>query len=448
MKFHPLLAILLVIVQPIHAHFARPESVPVERLVETVSATVAKDPDNAEAQFTLGRIHYLAFVTAAKELDAYPARDDRKLPTVGPHIHLSTADSGNIYTEARKRALAELKLTSEPKYDSPEYRTYLDRGKKIDDALEKSGWCSPGLPAAEGSAHLAKALSAFRAAMTLQPKNALYQLGYASLVEQASDWTKRHPDAVVPDEIRQAKRSDLLNNFKKAWEMELGADMKNKDRGALSVMDMVSYEAGTAYVRLAKRDEASLTAAEKAALGTIEESLIQLAEGRARAITPLILSQRSVTSIDTLLAPDASVAFPLRGWGPDGRWSWLKPDTALLIWNPSRSGKVASGAQLFGGYTWELFWKNGYEPLAVLDSDGDGILRGDELAGISLWFDRNSNGVADPGEVQTLAEAGITALATRPTAQDGIHPMNPQGVTFSDGRVLPTWDWMAAPAGK
>ena len=107
---------------------------------------------------------------------------------------------------------------------------------------------------------------------------------------------------------------------------------------------------------------------------------------------------------------------------------------------------MVSGAQLFGGYTWEIFWRNGYEPLAVLDADGDAMLSGDELAGIALWFDRNSNGVSDRGEVQTLAEAGITALSTRPTATDGIHPTNSAGVTFSDGRVLPTWDWMARPA--
>ena len=229
--------------------------------------------------------------------------------------------------------------------------------------------------------------------------------------------------------------------------MELSEDMKEREnRGMLSPWNMVSYEAGSAYVRLAERDEASLTVLEKNQLAKIRSSLDALKKDTGRAITPLILATRAVGGIDDLLAPERSVGFPLRGWGPDGRWTWLKPDTALLVWNPSGSGKVVSGAQLFGGYTWEIFWRNGYEPLAVLDADGDAMLRGDELAGIALWFDRNSNGVSDPGEVETLAEAGITALSTRPTATAGIHPTNSAGVTFSDGRVLPTWDWMARPA--
>jgi len=74
----------------------------------------------------------------------------------------------------------------------------------------------------------------------------------------------------------------------------------------------------------------------------------------------------------------------------------------LLVWNPSRSGNIKCRAQLFGGYTWELFWKNGYEPLAVLDQNKDGSLRGSELAGLAAWNDRNSNGVSDPGEVVPL----------------------------------------------
>ena len=135
----------------------------------------------------------------------------------------------------------------------------------------------------------------------------------------------------------------------------------------------------------------------------------------------------------------------LRGWGPKERWPWLKADTALLVWNPSRSGRIASGAQLFGSYTWELFWKTGYEPLAVLDADGDGELRGPELDGLAAWFDHNGNGVSDPGEVQPLCEMGVTALATRATGMEGRHPVSAHGITFDDGRVLPTWDWMVEP---
>jgi len=211
-------------------------------------------------------------------------------------------------------------------------------------------------------------------------------------------------------------------------------------------MDMVSYEAGTAFVRLA--ENTVLNDQEKLTLAEVRSSLKRLSDRMVHAVTPLIFALRPASGIGELLAPEITVGFPLRGWGPIGRWSWVRPETALLVWNPSGSGRVASGAQLFGGYTWEMFWTSGYEPLAVLDADGDGVLRGQELKGIAAWFDKDSDGIASPGEVTPLTSLGITALATRALKNEGPHPMNPHGVTFSDGRVLPTWDWMAEPAGS
>ena len=81
----------------------------------------------------------------------------------------------------------------------------------------------------------------------------------------------------------------------------------------------------------------------------------------------------------------------------------------------------------------------------MLDADGDGELRGPELDGIAAWFDRNGNGVSDPREVQPLRDIGVIALSTRAAGMEGRHPVNAHGITFSDGRVLPTWDWMVEP---
>lgn len=380
-----------------------PETIPVRRLVAMANAELAKNPENAEAQYTLARVHYLAFVCATTKLQAY-VRLEKKLP-------LPRVEPFQNFTTARRE----------------------ERDLADEDAAE----------------HITKALEAFEAANNLAPKNSSYRLGYASLLEQASDWAKRHPKAEAPEKIRALKPADIREAYRVAWQMELKADLKEKNkRGMFSPMDMVSYEAGTAFVRLYEKDPKNLSADERKTLTAIQKSLKDLTDSLPIAVTPVVFATRPVDGIADLLAPSNVVKFPLRGWGPAGQWPWVQPDTVLLVWNPSESGVIRSGAQLFGSYTWELFWKSGYEPLAVLDGDGNGQLRGEELSGIAAWIDRNGNGFSDPGEVHSLEELGVVALAASADHHEGPHPMNRRGVTFSDGRVLPTWDWVVEPAAS
>lgn len=106
----------------------------------------------------------------------------------------------------------------------------------------------------------------------------------------------------------------------------------------------------------------------------------------------------------------------------------------LLVYDPDHTGNIVSGAQLFGNWTFggrrlasanlssiplNPAWENGYEPLAELDADGDGRISGLELEPLGLWFDANRDGVSQRGEVQTLSEAGVTALYYRPDRIDG-----------------------------
>lgn len=446
MKIRLRLLLVIAMCTTAFGEFMMPQSVPVDRLLSIGNAAVKANPKSAEAHYTLARIHFLAFSCARTNLDAFLPGEVRKTARVGPYMRFTDPNSAVIYAEAERRTLKALKLEKAPALGAKDFDTFFDRQLAIADELRASGWHQADLPDDKAVEHISKAIEHFQAAQSLDGKNALYQLGYASLLEQATRWRKRHPSAEAPKEVREATPATIRGEYLKAWKMELKADLADKNRGAFDKMDMVSYEAATAYVRLAEKEK--LGDAETKTLEEVKESLVKLEEGRSLAITPLIFSTHAVAGIHDLLAPEKSVGFPLRGWGPAGRWQWIKPETGLLVWDPNGGGTVASGAQLFGGYTWELFWKNGYEPLAVLDADGDGALRGAELHGISAWFDRDSDGVAAPGEVVTLSSLGITALAVHPHDNDGQHLKHVRGITFSDGRVLPTWDWMAEPASQ
>ena len=142
------------------------------------------------------------------------------------------------------------------------------------------------------------------------------------------------------------------------------------------------------------------------------------------------------------LLSSTTVTFDLDGFTEGRSWPWLQPETAILVWDPAQKGRIVSGSQLFGSVTWWMFWKNGFEPLAALDNNGDGWLTGDELEGIGVWQDRNGNGISDAGEVTPAREFGIIAIGAHSMGEvDGVLA-NRNGVILRDGRALTLFDWV------
>jgi len=93
-----------------------------------------------------------------------------------------------------------------------------------------------------------------------------------------------------------------------------------------------------------------------------------------------------------------------------------------------------------------MFFSDGYHALDALDDNRDGELAGEELRGLRVWFDKNSNGCSEPGEVIDLDEANIQAISVHAMTMDGNSPANPYGLQMTDGRILPTYDWVTSPA--
>ncbi len=162
-----------------------------------------------------------------------------------------------------------------------------------------------------------------------------------------------------------------------------------------------------------------------------------------RMITPVTVPLTAETDLASLIDPAATVPFDLDGSGLPRRWGWINDRAAWLVWDPRHAGKIASGLQLFGAVTFWIFWRDGYEPLAALDDDGNGVLEGHELDGLALWHDLNRNGISEPGEVRPVAEWGIVRLQCHPQHDASGMPFHPEGVTFSGGTNRPTYDWSA-----
>ena len=138
-------------------------------------------------------------------------------------------------------------------------------------------------------------------------------------------------------------------------------------------------------------------------------------------VSPISLLWDDTADINTSITV---TSFPLRP-GTGKFYTWKASTKApLLVHDPMRTGQITDASQLFGEWTFggkriaslnqpqiaTSAWSDGYEALGSLDADRDGAVSGGELAGLSLWFDENQNGVSELGEVKTLEETGVTKL--------------------------------------
>ncbi len=86
---------------------------------------------------------------------------------------------------------------------------------------------------------------------------------------------------------------------------------------------------------------------------------------------------------------------------------WFAPNAGILV-TADAAGQI-SGKHMFGNVPG--VYTDGFAELATLDTNKDGQLKGDELSQLAIWNDRNSDTIVDEGELSTLAQHQIVALA-------------------------------------
>lgn len=383
---------------PCLARFARFwEPVPLARLLTNVGRLLRQDPRNARTHYTLGRLHSLGFVQKAGETEVL-FRD----PTKPPQPDLS---------------------------DFPPYESILQPRP-----------AEAGQPDAAALRHLTASIRFYRRATQLAPREALYWLGQGWMLEQGAPFAADVDAPFLPRPRRapaQAWNSAALAAYRRAYELDLAADLKKEHLGPGSDAS-ISLEAGEGILRILKSRR--LTAAEEAELARVGAS-VQTLQNKPRVVTPIVFPLTEPAPLSALLAPTRVVTFDLAGDGRGERWPWVGPNTGILVWDPERTGRIVSGRQLFGSATWSMFWRDGYAALAALDDDGDGWLAGRELAGLAVWCDANGNGVSDEGEVGSLEQIAVARIAVQPSGRHEGVPCSPHGIQRSNGTFLPTYDW-------
>lgn len=416
-------AVFAALITTAPASHARPvgsTDAPVDRLIKNTEAFLKKNPKDADAHFTLGRIHYFAFALGREQIPTLRWTDTRP---VGPYT--TTSNPGRVFSNQTSygRTGSGQKLTEAARRTHLRAAlTHLQRAIVLRDAAERA---TPG-----------KRLSDSDSRPGLSPDRAgLYDLCLACVYEDgktllSKDW-----------------RAKAIALYRRAYERSAPSDLKSDTQPIFGYNTLVSYEAANSYIRLVT--QRGPTPAEKVRIAQFKRGVSQLEAKPSGAVTPIVFSLTRPVSLTRLLRDSgSSVAFDLDGTGRPQWYRWTRPDTAILVWDPAGTGRITSGRQLFGSATWWLFWEDGYRALAALDDNNNGWLEGQETQGLALWFDRDSDGVSDRGEVVPLSQSPVVALATAATGSTAGAPMNAHGLRLRNGKTLPTYDWVATPLPK
>lgn len=103
--------------------------------------------------------------------------------------------------------------------------------------------------------------------------------------------------------------------------------------------------------------------------------------------------------------------FDILGNGQKASTAFVTGGDAFLAIDRNGNGLIDSGKELFGDQNGA---RNGYEELAKLDTNGDGVINAKDKAFDQLkLFRDNGNGITEEGELISLAEAGIKEISLR-----------------------------------
>ncbi|MCU9951766.1 hypothetical protein OEJ36_30385, partial [Pseudomonas sp. PDM13] len=120
---------------------------------------------------------------------------------------------------------------------------------------------------------------------------------------------------------------------------------------------------------------------------------------------------------------NAGITFDFDGDGLKTGTGWVKGDDGFLVLDRNGNGQIDNGGELFGVDTVKVNGQkasNGFDALKDFDSNGDGVFdaQDTQFANVKIWQDANQDGIAQAGELKTLAEHNIVAINLDSTASN------------------------------
>jgi hypothetical protein len=115
---------------------------------------------------------------------------------------------------------------------------------------------------------------------------------------------------------------------------------------------------------------------------------------------------------------DVSSAAPMLDMNHTGfavHSGWIEANDGVLMLDAGTDAAGKDILQMVGAQG------GGFAALAQDDADGNGVIDANDpvFSQLRVWRDLNGDGVVDPGEIETLAQAGIASINVAPTTQGG-----------------------------
>ena len=447
-NFSKKIFIFLFLLLPIStfAMFIQPSYVPVDRLIANTNAFLKDNPNNQQAFYMLARIHYLAFINKATIVGVESeGTSPAHLTRVAPDWLLGEFIGSARQEQAKLLTLKELGITIEESQAVKYREKYWGVFQAKLNVLNEGNWKPEPISQEAVLAHVKEAIVNFNKAIALDKNNGLYHLGLASLYSQFLEYKKSTEIKNEPLELKELTIEKTRALFYKAYSLSIKGDLMLENKPISGLNSLVSFEAGNAYLNLTNKNSMKEDPKVSKEITENISKIGLIGVGKPQLMTPIIFTLENHNSVSELLNSSLNVNFDLDGDGKIELWPWLKNTTGLLVWDPLATGRITSGRQLFGSVTWWVFFQNGYQALDTLDDNRDGQLSGDELVGISTWFDKNSNGISEPGEIIELKALDIKSIGTKPTGETNNMPMHSSGITLFNGKKLPSYDWITSP---
>jgi Ca2+-binding RTX toxin-like protein len=121
---------------------------------------------------------------------------------------------------------------------------------------------------------------------------------------------------------------------------------------------------------------------------------------------PLVLDLNG-NGIQLIDVHTSNAHFDYGGTGFSVKTGWAGPTEGILVRDIDHNPNTVTANELFGAVSGD-----GFADLAAMDTNNDGKIDAADtnFADLKVWIDADSDGVADTGEVVTLAAAGVTAI--------------------------------------
>ncbi|MCP3908454.1 MAG: hypothetical protein GY712_10615, partial [Oceanicoccus sp.] len=112
---------------------------------------------------------------------------------------------------------------------------------------------------------------------------------------------------------------------------------------------------------------------------------------------------------------EAGVLFDHNADGIQTGTGWIGADDGLLVLDHNGNGTIDNGTELFGDSTVTDSGtaETGFEALAALDSNADGVIDANDaqFADLQVWQDSNQDGISQADELHSLTDVGVESIS-------------------------------------